>query len=296
MKKALIIMNPKAGKMTAKNLMFDILNAFSKEDYLTSVYLTKAPGEATKVAKSGAGKYDLIVCCGGDGTLNEVVSGIISSGKDVSLGYIPAGSTNDFASSMKIPTDPVKAATKIVKAKEDVMVDAGSFCGERFFTYIASFGAFTSAAYSVPQNIKNSLGHFAYVLEGIKDLASIKPYPVEATINDRVFKNEYIFGAVSNSFSVGGIVKLGEDMVSLNDGQFEVLFVKQPQSPAQMNKILWGLINTDFSDTDVFDFFKTDALTLKMPKEVNWTLDGEYEKGREMVEIKVLPSEIKLRI
>ncbi len=296
MKKALIIMNPKAGKMLAKNAMFDILNAFSEEDYLTSVYLTKAAGEATKAAKSGAGKYDLIVCCGGDGTLNEVVSGIVMSQKQVSLGYIPAGSTNDFASSMKIPTDVVRAAKKIAKSKEDVLIDAGSFCEERIFTYIASFGAFTSAAYSVPQNIKNSLGHFAYVLEGIKDLASIKPYLIEATTQGEVYKNEYIFGAVSNSFSVGGIVKLSEDIVSLNDGKFEVLFVKQPQSPAQMNKILWGLINTDFSDTEVFDFFKTDSLTLKMPQGVHWTLDGEYEKGRDLIQIKVLPTAIKLRI
>lgn len=295
MKKALIIMNPKAGKMLAKNAMFDILNAFSEEDYLTSVYLTKAPGEATKMAKSGAGKYDLIVCCGGDGTLNEVVSGIIFSGKDVSLGYIPAGSTNDFASSMKIPTDVVRAAKKIAKAKEDVMVDAGSFCNDRIFTYIASFGVFTAAAYSVPQNIKNTLGHFAYVLEGIKDLTSIKPYFVEVKTPENEYKNEYIFGAVSNSFSVGGIVKLSENMVSLNDGKFEVLFVKQPQSPAQMNKILWGLINTDFSDTEVFDFFKTRSLTLKMPQDVHWTLDGEYEKGREDIKIEVLPSVIKLR-
>lgn len=294
MKKALIIMNPKAGKMLAKNAMFDILNAFSEEDYLTSVYLTKAPGEAIKMAKTGAGKYDLMVCCGGDGTLNEVVRGIISSGKEVSLGYIPAGSTNDFASSMKIPTDVIKAATKIAKSEESTLIDAGSFCGERIFTYIASFGVFTAAAYSVPQNVKNTLGHFAYVLEGIKDLASIKPYFVEATSSDKVYKNNYIFGAVSNSFSVGGIVKLSKDMVSLNDGKFEVLFVKQPENAAQMNKILWGLINTDFSDAEVFDFFKTDALTLKMPEGVHWTLDGEYEKGRDLVEIKVLPSAIKL--
>ena len=235
-----------------------------------------------------------MVCCGGDGTLNEVINGILLSGKTLPVGYLPAGSTNDFANSMKMPTDLIRGAAGICKTEEPVELDVGRFNGKRFFTYIASFGAFTSTSYTVPQSIKNSLGHFAYVLAGIKDVTSIKPYSVSGFTKDRTFEGDYIFGAVSNSFSVGGVIKLDRTVVNLSDGQFEVLFVKQPKNPAQLNKILWGLINTDFSDGEVFEFFKTDKITLKMPSDANWTLDGEFEGGQSTVEIENIPSAIHL--
>ncbi len=296
MKKALVIVNPKAGKMSIHTGMFDIINLLCENDILPTVYFTKAAGDATEITKKALKKeeYDLFVCCGGDGTLNEVVSGVICSGKNIPIGYIPAGSTNDFAQSLKIPTELFSAAQSVALAEKALQIDAGLFCEDRVFSYIASFGAFTATSYSVPQNIKNTLGHFAYILAGIKDLAQIKPYFITLSSEEKECSGNYIFGACSNSFSLGGIIRLSSKMVNLNDGKFEVLLVKQPQNAIQMNKILWGLINTDFSDTEVFEFFKTSKVSLSMPKAVNWSLDGEFAKGQEKVEIKAIPHAINL--
>ena len=296
MKKLLLILNPRAGKMESKSALFDIISIFCKYGWLVTTHITAASGEATQVSGEAAksGEYNIIVCCGGDGTLNEVINGVVMSGTQIPIGYIPAGSTNDFASSTKIPTDLLKAATAIARCEKVTGLDAGLFNGEHFFSYIASFGAFTATSYSVPQSMKNTLGHFAYVVAGIKDFLAIKPYKVGVRTNDETFEGEYIFGAVSNSFSVGGIIKLKNQTVSLNDGVFEVLFIKQPKNPIHIQKILWGLLNTDFSDTEVFKFIKTSKILLHMPENVAWTLDGEFAKGSENVVIETLPSAIKL--
>lgn len=296
MKKMLLIINPKSGKLLVQAALFGITEVFCMAEYLVTTRFTLAPGDAEKMAREGAveGQYDLIVCCGGDGTLNGVLSGVAKSGKKVPIGFIPAGSTNDFANSMKMPTEPILAAESIVKTEEPVRLDIGRFNGERYFSYIASFGAFTATSYNVPQDMKNALGHFAYVLGGIKDLTTIKPYHIEAFSDDRDFEGDYIFGAVCNSYSVGGVIKLSGNGVNLNDGLFEVLFVKQPKNPVQLNKILWGLINTDFSDEEVFEFFRASKIAFKMPEDVNWTLDGEFEKGTDTVVIENMNSAIEI--
>lgn len=296
MKKLLLIVNPISGKLIVQPALLNIIEEFCRGDFLVTTRITACSGDATEWAHQAAqnGEYDLVVCCGGDGTLNEVLSGIVKSGRNVPVGYIPTGSTNDFASSMKIPTEPILAAQSIVQAQTPVCLDIGKFNSDRYFSYIASFGAFTATSYSVPQNVKNSLGHFAYVLAGIKDATSIKPYPVKAVCPQHTCEGDYIFGAVSNSLSVGGVIKLDSKTVNLCDGVFEVLFVKQPQNPIQLNKILWGLINTDFSDSEVFDFFKTEKITLNMPKEADWSLDGEFAKGCDTVKIENIHSAIRL--
>ncbi len=296
MKKLLLIVNPRSGRLAARPALFDIINIFCHANFLVTTRITTDRGDATLMARQAAEtmEYDLVVCCGGDGTLNEVISGILSSGKKLPVGYIPTGTTNDFAGSMKIPTDPILAASCIAHAEKPLEIDIGRWCQSRYFTYIASFGAFTSTSYSVPQSIKNSLGHFAYVLAGIKDVTAIKPYPVKGISKEKNLEDDYIFGAVSNSFSVGGIIKLDTSTVNLCDGMFEALFVKQPKNAAQINKILWGLINTDFSDEEVFDFFKTDRIKLSMPPETNWTLDGEFAQGCDSVEIENISSAIQL--
>lgn len=297
MKKLMFIINPMSGKQIIKTALFDILNVFSARDYVTTTYMTSGVGDAVRVAKAAADsrEYDLLVCCGGDGTLNEVINGVMESREKIVLGYIPAGSTNDFANSLKISFDPVAAAKNIVGFEKNMLIDVGRFNKERYFTYTASFGAFTSTSYSVPQDVKNALGHFAYLLEGIKDLAAIKPYKTKVFTEEKTFENNFIFGAVTNSMSLAGFIKFNRNIVDLNDGMFEILLVKQPENMAQLNKIVMGVLASDFTDEEVFTFFRTDKVSFDLPDGVNWTLDGEFAEGGKHIEIENIKSAIEFR-
>ncbi|MBE7059358.1 MAG: diacylglycerol kinase family lipid kinase [Ruminococcaceae bacterium] len=288
LKKLLLIINPTAGKLTVKNALFDITKIFCDDGYLVTTRLTSMRGEATSFAFEAVSSkdYDLIVCCGGDGTLNETIDGVMKAGSDIPVGYIPAGSTNDFASSLGISTELSEAAEEITACEGAKPLDVGIFNKTRSFTYIASFGAFTATSYSVPQNVKNALGHFAYVLGGIKDVASIRPYHMEISSDEHKLSGDYIFGAVSNSTSIGGLIKLDRDNMSFDDGKFEVLLVKQPENAVHLHKILYGLASADFSDTEVFEFFKTEKIHFSMEEAVDWSLDGEHANGGKDVEIK----------
>lgn len=291
--KAMVIINPRAGKMKSKSALFDIAESLCAAEYEVTVKITAKNGDAAEFAKKAATEqYDLAVCCGGDGTFNETVSGIISSGKKLPIGYIPAGSTNDFARTLGIPTVPKKAAAAITGGSP-TLIDAGKFGSDRFFTYIASFGIFTSASYMAPQSTKNVLGHLAYVLEGIRDIGVVKPYNVKATTKNTVYQGEYIFGAVTNSTSVGGMVKLGENLVDLNDGMFEVVLVKTPKDVAELSRIIIGLANSDLSD-GMFEFFKAKEITFEMDEEISWSLDGEEATPGKKVKITNLKDAIEI--
>ena len=240
MKKMLFIMNPFAGQRRANRYLADILTMFSREGYDISVHMTSGPGDGARVVQERAAGMDLIVCCGGDGTFNETVSGLIRSGADVPVGYIPAGTTNDFAASMKIPTNVNKAARAILEGTPR-QYDVGTF-GERFFTYVASFGAFTRSSYATPQSVKNALGHTAYVLEGMQELSQIKNIHVRLELDDdRVIEDDFIFGAISNSLSVGGILTLDPKQVDMSDGKFELLLVRAPQDITEVSECLRAL-------------------------------------------------------
>lgn len=283
-KKLLMIVNPVAGTKRLRPLLLDVISIFSAGGFATTVMVTGRRGDATEFAARG-GEFDRIVCCGGDGTLNETISGMLDAGVTIPLGYIPCGSTNDFAASMGIPTDIRKAAHAIADGLP-LPLDIGKF-GDSYFTYIASFGAFTATSYSVPQDMKNVLGHAAYVFEGIKDLASIKPYHVKLTADDRTLEDDYVFGAIANSKSFGGIVKLKDELVSLNDGMFEVLLIKMPKMLGDLSIIINSLTNSRF-DNDRFAFFKASSLTVTPSAPTAWSLDGEYKRTDGAVEIRNL--------
>jgi len=273
LKKLLLIVNPVAGTMKAKNALFNITNIFCKADYLVTTLITKYRGHACEIAMKHAHEYDLVVCCGGDGTLNEVISGILKSGKRTPIGYIPSGSTNDFASTMGLVSNPAKATEMIVDGTPHD-IDIGLF-GETYFSYIASFGAFTAASYSASQEMKNAIGHMAYIFEGLKELPSIHPTHVRITTPDKVYEGDYVFGSITNSTSVAGIVKLKPDIVDLCDGEFEVILVKSPKTIANLNKIIHSISTSDFNN-DMFEFFKASELTMCMDNPISWTLDGEH--------------------
>ena len=292
MKKMLFIMNPFAGQRRANRYLADILTMFSREGYDISVHMTSGPGDGARVVQERAAGMDLIVCCGGDGTFNETVSGLIRSGVDVPVGYIPAGTTNDFAASMKIPTNVNKAARAILEGTPH-RYDVGTF-GERFFTYVASFGAFTRSSYATPQSVKNALGHTAYVLEGMQELSQIKNIHVRLELDDdRVIEDDFLFGAISNSLSVGGILTLDPKQVDMSDGKFELLLVRAPQDITEFSECLRAL-QTQKYNCRMITFVSASHVRVTAAEELVWTLDGEREDIRDAVEAKVLRHAIRL--
>lgn len=290
-KRLLLVINPYSGTRRANKYLTDIVSIFSKQDYECLVCPTLERGSATELVKTHAGECDLVVCIGGDGTLNETVAGVMAAEKKLPIGYIPAGSTNDFANSLGLPKNILTAAERIAGGTPHVF-DTGLFA-DRYFTYVASFGAFTKTSYTTPQNIKNALGHLAYILEGIKDLSAIRPEHLRIEVNDAVYEDDYIFGAISNSTSVGGILTLDPDTVDMNDGLLETLLIRYPKNAIELNECIRALQTQNY-DTDMVKFFSLKEAVIHANPEMSWTLDGEYEQGHAEIVVKNIPDAIQL--
>lgn len=272
----LFIMNPCSGQKRANRFLPEILSTFNEAGYDVLVHMTAGPGDGDKtVRRLGAG-MDAVVCCGGDGTFNDVVSGLLHSGLDVPVGYIPAGTTNDFANSLKLPTDVMEATRAIVDGTP-VAYDAGKF-GNRYFSYVASFGAFTRASYATPQNIKNALGHTAYVLEGIQELSQLRKEHVRMDIGGRIVEDDFLFGAISNSTSVGGILTLDPSQVDMRDGLLEVLLVRAPRNLGELTECIQALKSQKYN-CEMITFCSAPRVTVYSDPDMPWTLDGEREEG-----------------
>ncbi len=289
-------MNPKSGMMLAPKYLSDIVGKFSDAGYLTQILMTTARDDARNFAMEYGGDVDTIVVSGGDGTLNEVIDGLITKGFKTKIGYIPSGSTNDFANSMGLPKSIFDCTDTIINGTPTTL-DIGNFNG-RYFSYIASFGAFTSTSYSIPQNLKNILGHTAYVLGGIKDIMTIKSVHAkittdEGTPNEVVSEGDYIFGGICNSTSVAGILKLDKFDLDMNDGLMEVLLVKMPRDPITLSEIITSMLDGSFR-SDQIDFFSAKDIRVEIDSGTHWTLDGEYEEGSEICNITTMRSAISL--
>lgn len=279
----LFIFNPKSGKGLIRNKLMDIIDVFVKGGYEVVVHPTQGTKDAERMAKIMAEEVDLIVCSGGDGTLDEVVTGLMEVHANVPLGYIPAGSTNDFANSLEIPRDMVKAAQDIIEGHM-YSVDVGSFNDDNFI-YVAAFGIFTDVAYQTDQNLKNMLGHLAYVMEGAKRIFDVKTYHLRVEANGEVHEGEYIYGMITNSHSVGGFKNLVGTDVEMDDGLFEVTLIKKPNNPLELNEIIVALVNA-YDNTNMIDAFKADSLYIQSDEAIPWTLDGEYGGDHKEVQIK----------
>lgn len=230
MRKILFIFNPCSGKAQLKNKLMDILNLLAKAGGELLVHPTQGPGDAREAVKAYANSVDLVICSGGDGTLSETINGLVALERCPDLGYIPSGSTNDFAASLHLPKDMLAAAVLAVSGVP-CPVDVGLFCGDRHFIYIAAFGMFTEVSYSTPQEKKNVLGHQAYMLESVKSLTTIKSYSMKVECEEMLLEGEFIFGMITNTMSVGGFKGLVSQEVALDDGEFEVMFVRTPKTP-----------------------------------------------------------------
>ena len=291
MKKMLFIMNPFAGVKRANRHLIDILLMFTQAGYEVTTHMTLGRGDAAAVAREKGKDVDLVVCCGGDGTLNETITGLLSAGADTPIGYIPAGSTNDFASSLKLPTNILKAAQEIVEG-EPVSYDVGRF-GDRYFSYVASFGAFTRSSYATPQNVKNALGHTAYVLSGITELSQIRNEHVKMEIDGQVVEGDFLFGAICNSTSVGGILTLDPKQVDMGDGLFEILLVRAPENLAEIHECIQALQSQKYNCA-MLTFRSARRVRIFADPDMPWTLDGEKEDGHETVEVENLHHAIRL--
>ena len=282
-KRLLLIVNPCSGKAKMRTELLRVVEILSGADYEVTVYPTKDKGDATvKVANLTQNEFDVIVVCGGDGTLNEVITGLMQSGVKCKLGYIPSGTLNEWSSGLNISKIIKDAAKDIVTGKE-ISLDIGKF-DDKYFSYTASFGAFTSASYSAPQEIKNVLGQAAYVFEGVKSLGNIKPIHLKFTCDDREIEGDFLFGAISNSMSVGGIVKFDDSVVKLNDGLFEVLLIKNPDNVLKLQPLVDGILKKDLN-REGMEFFHTNKITITGGEDVSWTLDGEFAEGKNVIEI-----------
>ena len=290
-KKNLIIMNPFSGKREANKYLTDIIDIFTKGGYMTTILTTTERGDGTVYASRYAGELDRITCIGGDGTFIEVVAGHLDSREMVPVGYIPAGSTNDFANSLKLSTNILKATEDIVKGRLKTL-DIGSFNGRKF-SYVASFGAFTQTSYSTPQSVKNMLGHLAYILEGATSLTSIKPQHLKIEANGMPYEDDYIFGAISNSTSLAGILTLDPQYVDMNDGLFELLLVRSPKNPIELAEIVYMLTTQNYESNKI-TFVNADSFTIYADENMDWSLDGEYQEGCERIEIENLHNAIDI--
>ena len=292
MKKLLYIYNPTAGRRTAKASLSDVVEVFSRQGYEITVHPTQGRGDATRTVLEDGGGFDRVVCCGGDGTLNETVQGLLAlpADKRPVLGYIPAGTTNDFSRTLELPRTLLELA-EAAGAGTPRPIDVGEAAG-RPFTYVAAFGLFTDVSYSTPQANKNLLGHFAYLLEGMGRLASIPSYHMKvSTRSGTEVEGDFIYGMVGNTVSVGGLVNLPRDKVLLDDGRFEVILIRQPKTAKDWQSILTALTTLELSKDGegAVVGFSAGEVTFTCDAPVAWTVDGEFGGEQQITTVKNLP-------
>lgn len=283
MKRLLFIYNPHSGKGVIKEHLSDITDKFVKAGYRVELYPSQRKLDAKEKVVRWAEDFDMVVCSGGDGTLNEVISGMMELEEKPRLGYIPSGSTNDFAASIMLPKNMQDAADVVLKGLP-LDVDIGGFNRKRF-VYIAAFGAFTDVSYMTPQEMKNTLGHPAYIIEAVKKLTSLRSYNIKAKIDDKIIEGSYMFGMVTNSVSVGGFKGITGKGVILDDGLFEVTLIKEPKNPIELQLILGALIGMDVKCNSI-EFFKTSRIEIETDEKIPWVLDGEYGGAPKRIIIK----------
>lgn len=292
-KKLLLIVNPKAGMQSSSKGLCTMADAFCAAGFELSLRITQGRFDACETVKNIGEGFDYIVCSGGDGTLNEVVSGVLSLSKQPLIGYIPSGSTNDFASNLGLAKNDFKGGAKRIIEGTPRAVDVG-LIGNRYFSYTASFGAFTAITYTTPQNVKNILGRAAYFLEAPKDLTSLRPYKVKVTDKEgNIKENEYVFGCIANTLTMAGILNLDGLNVALDDGNFECLLIKMPSNAIELNEIVTALVTQDFSCPH-FDILKSSEFSVEFDSDVDWTIDGEHGAFGANVNIMALPKAIKI--
>lgn len=292
-KQMLFVYNPRSGKAQIRSNLLDIIDIFVKAGYEVTAYPTQAPGDAVKAVQERRVGYDIVVCSGGDGTLDEVVTGMMKSEQRLPIGYVPAGSTNDFANSLGIPKSMLQAADVVVNG-ENFACDVGKFNND-IFIYVAAFGIFTDVSYGTPQDFKNVLGHAAYLIEGVKRLPSVRSYPLKITCNGKIIEGEFLYGMITNSHSVGGFRGITGQNVALDDGVFEVTLIRKPTNPLDLNNIIMALVDKRVKSEYIYTF-TTESVKVESEEPVAWTLDGEYGGDHLKVQIENWNQALTIRV
>ena len=291
MKNMLLLLNPCSGKQKANRLLPEIISLFNRAGYAVTVHITDGPGDGARAAERFAGQMDAVVCCGGDGTFNETVTGLLRSGSDTPIGYIPCGSTNDFAAGLQLPTELLEAAGAIVCGKPQ-RYDCGRI-NDRYFTYVASFGAFTRSSYATNQHAKNSLGFLAYLLSGIQEISQLRPIRIRAELDGAVLEDNVLFCAVSNATRLGRVLTLDPNRVDLSDGLLELMLIRPPKDPVELASCIHQLQNQQY-DSRMITFRPVRELSITCPAGTVWSLDGERYDAPATSHISILPKAIGL--
>ncbi|QHQ63702.1 YegS/Rv2252/BmrU family lipid kinase [Anaerocolumna sedimenticola] len=289
-KKILFIFNPIAGKLKIKRKLFDIIDLITKNGYQVITYPTQCSGDAINIITKNDENYDFILCSGGDGTLSEVVTGIMNSSNSIPIGYIPTGSTNDFALSLKLSRNILRA-TQIILNGYLMPIDIGKF-NSKYFVYVAAFGAFTDVPYRTPQKYKNIVGYLAYLLESIKRISDLKTKHIQLKYDEKVIEDDFIIGLITNSLFIGGFKNIYNENVGLSDGMFEVLLIKMPNNIFEFQAILSSLINVEINENYMY-YFQTSNLIINSDK-MEWTLDGEYGGTYDHVKINNINNAVQI--
>lgn len=289
-KKVLLVVNPCSGKTRTRSSAEDIIKEFPEDEYEFSVHNTTCQGDATRIVNEHHDDMDMVICCGGDGTLNETINGVMDMAERIPIGYIPMGTTNDLANTLNIPLK-AKEAVDLIQSGQTNSYDIGLF-NNRYFSYVASFGAFSSAAYKTSQKMKNMFGHSAYFWNGFMDWGSLKPIHVKVQYDDGVFEDDVLLGAITNSTSMGGIFKFDRSKIRLNDGYFEVFLVKN-MNLLKIAPLYFKVQKGDLSDK-AFVFIKTRQAKFTFNNEVEWCLDGEFGGEHKVVNANILSKAIRI--
>lgn len=290
-KRMILIINPVSGKRMIVRYLPEVIRAFMDAGYLVNTMVTAERGEATALTMRYCRDCDLIVCAGGDGTMNETISGLAAVNCTMPLGYIPCGSTNDFAVSHDLSIDIVEAAMNAAAGRVSAY-DIGKF-EDRYFTYVAAFGAFSAISYNTDQNLKNMVGHAAYIMGGLMELSQIKPIPVRFTADSKVYEGDFAFGAVCNTTSIGGTLALPDGMVNTADGILELLLVRMPEDLLELDEIIHGLLEQDYS-SPLLEFVQAKEILVESPNPLEWSLDGEASGAYTTVHITAVPKFLQL--
>lgn len=294
-KKMLLVVNPVSGKKMAKQYMMRMINRFDQAGYNVTACCTQIDKNAYDIVINRGGEFDIVVCCGGDGTLKQTVCGVLKLGLDIPIGYIPMGSTNDFAGSLGIPTDDVYAAVEAIVNGEPKPVDIGAF-GDENFIYVAAFGNFTAISYAVNQKIKNVLGKNAYYLQAVKDFFRMKPYHARVEADGEFFEGDYFYGAASNSYAVGGMPVLHNMGVEFDDGYHELVLVRMFKNPAELLRLANDMVHKTVAKNDNVIIRHCKHIKFMFDDPTPFTLDGEFGGDQLEVEANTLEHAVKIMV
>ena len=272
-KKILAIVNPRSGMADIGRYIDKIEDNLKNNGYEVDIKFTTRENNATRILEKYDKDFNIILACGGDGTLNETVEGLYEKNKDVKICFIPSGTTNDFARSLNISFDRLHISRHICEYEEKI-IDTGFFNG-RVFNYVASFGVFSETSYSTSINLKNKIGRLAYVITGVKELFNIKKHNLKVKLGDKEIEDEFVFGSISNSHYIGGFKLFKKNNIAMNDGKFEIVLVKTPKNFFQVLKITFKIMTGNLNDENIY-FYQSPIVEIHSKDELNWSVDGEF--------------------